>query len=60
MITHLIYKNHAKKIWQKKYLWVVYSQEDGIYSSGWTWTQNGALNEVELYLDKIDDGRYFK
>lgn len=62
MIKHLVFKNRFKKVWQKRYFWVVYSEEYGAYNSGWTWTHNGALNEAELYIAKIEDGRgrYFK
>jgi hypothetical protein len=60
MIKYVVFRNTTKKFWQKKNLWIVYSEENGAYNSGWTWTYNGACNEAEFYIDKLQDGRYFK
>jgi hypothetical protein len=60
MIKYTVLKNIAKKFWQKKYFWIVYAPEQGVYDTGWAWTHNGACNEAEFYIDKLNDGRYFK
>jgi hypothetical protein len=60
MIKHTVFKARYRKFWQKRYLWIVYSYELGGINSGWAWTHNGASNEAEFYIDKLDDGRYFK
>jgi hypothetical protein len=38
----------------------VYDEIAGPYMGGWTWTHNGAINDAELYMMKVDDGRYFR
>lgn len=60
MIKYTVFKAHYRKIWQKRYLWIVYTDELNSINSGWTWTHNGACNEAEFYIDKLQDGRYFK
>jgi hypothetical protein len=47
--------------YRKKYYWVVYDEEvAGPYAGDYTWTYNGACNDAELYMMKLNDGRYFK
>jgi hypothetical protein len=51
------------KWYQKRYLWSTYDYwlhpDDLImYSYGYTWTRRGAIAEAELYMDKINDGRF--
>lgn len=60
MTKYVIYKRATKKIWKKRNLWIVYSDTDGVYNSGWAWTYTGAKNAAELYINKIENGSYFK
>lgn len=49
----------TKPFWKKSYYWVVYDEIAGPYMVDWTWTYKGALNDADLYMMKVDDGRYF-
>lgn len=58
MIKYGVLKRQPKFFWQKKYLWVVYEESYGAYSSGWAWTRKAACMEAVLYIDKLNDGRF--
>ena len=60
MIKYKIVKSRYQKLWKKKYFWIVYSETDGVYNSGYCWTKNSSKNDAQLYIDKINDGRFIK
>lgn len=60
MIKYVVWTRLNSRFWEKKNLWIVYTEEDGALSSGWAWTYNGACNEAELYIRKIQDGSHIK
>jgi hypothetical protein len=49
-----------RNLFNKKYYWVVYDEIAGPYMAGWNWTEAGAHNDADLYMMKVDDGRYFR
>lgn len=47
-------------LFRKRHYWVVYDEDDGFYNGGWNWTKRGAHKDAKLYMDKINDGRFFR
>lgn len=59
-LKYKVFRDTTKRFWKKSYYWVVYDEIAGPFMVGWTWTYKGALNDADLYIMKVDDGRYFK